>query len=62
MAWFEKNAGGKQGPDGEPEKTLDARMPAVKPILMTGAGGAHSQSRGTAAAVTSSGWLDWLSI
>jgi len=37
MAWFEKNAGGKQGPDGEPEKTLDARMPAVKPILVAGA-------------------------
>jgi cytoskeletal protein CcmA (bactofilin family) len=37
MAWFEKNAGGKQGPDGEPEKTLDARMPVVKPILMAGA-------------------------
>jgi cytoskeletal protein CcmA (bactofilin family) len=37
MAWFEKNAGGKQGPDGEPEKTLEARMPAVKPILVAGA-------------------------
>jgi len=37
MAWFEKNAGGKQGPDGEPEKTIEARMPAVKPILVAGA-------------------------
>ena len=37
MVWFEKNAGGKQSPDGEPEKTLEAPMPAVKPILMAGA-------------------------
>ena len=37
MAWFEKNAGGKKGPDGELEKALGARRPAVNPILVAGA-------------------------
>ena len=37
MAWFDLNPGVKKGADGEPEKTLDARMPVVKPILGAGA-------------------------
>ena len=37
MAWFDLNPGVKKGADGEPEKTLDARMPVVKPILVAGA-------------------------
>lgn len=37
MAWFEKSAGDKKAPDVEPEKTIEARMPAVKPILTAGA-------------------------
>ena len=36
MAWFDLNPGVKKGADGEPEKTLEGRMPVVKPILVAG--------------------------